>query len=314
MSGARVSVVVPTHRRPGHLARTLASILSQSHPPDEVLVVSDGEDPETRRVVAACDRRIVSCTEIAHQGRPAPARNAGLRKAQGDLIAFCDDDDLWEPRKLERQLAILGARPDVALVHTAALQIDEDGRPSGVRRQPPLRYDANPMRGFLGLPFFHVLQSSIVVRRPAIDAAGEYDEDPRLKGREDTELIIRIAARTRRPFARVSTPEVRYRHARTSVGRDPAYQLAERRDYFHAVLLERGTFTPAEHRRFVSNQFAILALNNLRYGWNPSAARWYAAESRRHERTWLNAALRTATAPLALLGPPAPPPAEPAGR
>jgi glycosyltransferase involved in cell wall biosynthesis len=265
-------------------------------------------------VAARFDPRVGEYLEVTHAGRPAPARNAGLRAARGELIAFCDDDDLWEPRKLQDQVALMEARRDAVLVHTGASQIDVEGAVRGIRRQPPRRYDDDPVRGFLSLPFFHVLQSSILVRRTALDAAGDYNEDARLKGREDTELLIRIAARTRRPFARVASPLVRYRHAEASVGRDPGYQHPERRDYFHAVLLERGTLTPDEHRRFVSNQFAILALNSLRYHWNASDARWYAAESRRHAGSWLNAVLSTVTSPLALLGPPVLPAAEQASR
>jgi len=106
MSSVPVSVVIPTRDRPAGLARAVHSALEQTLRPLEVIVVIDGECrgqlPEHHRVRVA--RR------AATGGDAGAARNQGATMARGELIAFLDDDDVWYPEKLARQLAVLGSR------------------------------------------------------------------------------------------------------------------------------------------------------------------------------------------------------------
>ena len=98
-----VSVVVPSYNRAALLQRTLRAILAQQITDLEVVVVDDGSTDETARTLAAADPRVAV---IRHQ-QPAgvsAARNRGIAAARGEWIAFCDDDDLWSPHKLIRQL------------------------------------------------------------------------------------------------------------------------------------------------------------------------------------------------------------------
>jgi glycosyltransferase involved in cell wall biosynthesis len=104
-----VSVIIPTYRRPQLLRTAVLSVLAQTYPNVEVIVVSDGPDPETAAAVAGIDPR-VHYRELAVNAGPAAARNAGFAVSQGKWIGFLDDDDEWLPRKLEAQLAI--ADPD----------------------------------------------------------------------------------------------------------------------------------------------------------------------------------------------------------
>jgi glycosyltransferase involved in cell wall biosynthesis len=100
-----VSVVIPTHNRPAWLAEALASVRAQTFTDYEIIVVSNGECAETR-----CKSRSISeahgATYFAlDKSSVSAARNFGVAKAAGDWIAFLDDDDIWFPEKLERQLA-----------------------------------------------------------------------------------------------------------------------------------------------------------------------------------------------------------------
>ena len=117
------SVVVPSHNRARLLKRTLRSILAQQLVDLEVIVVDDGSIDDTAAVAAAAGRRVI----VRRNARPAgvsAARNQGIAAARGDWIAFCDDDDLWAPDKLARQLdAADRARLDWA--YTGDVNVDD---------------------------------------------------------------------------------------------------------------------------------------------------------------------------------------------
>ena len=108
---SRVSVIVPTHERPELCIRALRSALAQTAPPEEVLVWDDGSTAETRarlREFAALHPQ-VRYHEGAPVGAPAVGRNRLIELAQGDWIAFLDDDDEWLPEKLEHQQVYMSA-------------------------------------------------------------------------------------------------------------------------------------------------------------------------------------------------------------
>ncbi len=106
-----VSAVVTAYNAERHIGETLAAILAQTRPPDEVIVVDDGSTDGTRDVL----RELGSAVRTIRQpnGGHANALNRGCRAARGDYLAKCDADDLWQPDKLERQLAALDADPGI---------------------------------------------------------------------------------------------------------------------------------------------------------------------------------------------------------
>jgi glycosyltransferase involved in cell wall biosynthesis len=216
-----VSVVVSTWQRPVLLRDTLESFRTQTLRDIEVLVVSDGPSAEDEAVVASLrDPRFISLS-CAHHGRPAPARNVGLSHARGEFIAFCDDDDLWEPGKLSAQLSALRRQPSAALCFTGLLDMSGSGVVRGRRRSPPHWYDRWPRLGYLSLPGYYIAPSSVMAPRTIVREVGGFDEEPLLRGREDTEWLVRVAFRTRRRFVRVPEPLVRYRfdESRPGIGR-----------------------------------------------------------------------------------------------
>jgi glycosyltransferase involved in cell wall biosynthesis len=104
-----VSVIIPAYNRATLLPFTLAAVLAQIPPPDEVIVVDDGSTDGTA-AVAAGYARAVRCIGIKNSGDLA-ARNVGLRAAAGDRVAFCDSDDLWRPGFLAAMEALWRAEP-----------------------------------------------------------------------------------------------------------------------------------------------------------------------------------------------------------
>lgn len=109
MGKSLISVVIPTFGRPALVERAIRSVLAQSYPIHEVIVVIDGDDPETvGRLEVIAEPRLQWVVHSVKSGA-GPARDTGVEAATGDWIAFLDDDDEWMPTKIERQLAVAPA-------------------------------------------------------------------------------------------------------------------------------------------------------------------------------------------------------------
>jgi glycosyltransferase involved in cell wall biosynthesis len=121
---ADVTVVIPTHGRPHACQSAVLSVLGQTLPPQEILVVVDGADTSAYQGLEhdLDDKRVRVLRPGIAQG-PSGARNLGVREASSRLVAFLDDDDVWLPDKLRRQLAAVEATvgPDTPFVSTTAM-------------------------------------------------------------------------------------------------------------------------------------------------------------------------------------------------
>ena len=215
-----VSVVVPSYNRAALLKRTLRAILAQQLTDLEVLVVDDGSTDDTGAIAAAADPRVVV---IRHQ-QPAgvsAARNRGIAAARGEWIAFCDDDDLWSPHKLIRQLkAVERAGADWAY----AGDVNVDERLRVLSGGPP----PDPEAVVALMPRWNPLASggsNVLVRSSLLAAVGGFD--PGLRRTEDWDLWIRIA-RTGSP-AWVREPLAAYRFHGGNIVTDPEGMVEEAR-------------------------------------------------------------------------------------
>ena len=180
-----VSIIIPTRNREALVAAAIDSVLNQTQQDFELIVVDDGSTDATQEVVRAYGKRI-SCLRIDHAG-PSAARNCGIAAAQADLIAFLDSDDLWMPRKLERQLAHYSSNADVVVSQTREVWIR-----NGVRVNARAKH-----RMYSGwiyehcLPLCIVSPSSVMIHRKVFDHVGLFDES--MPACEDYDLWLRIA-------------------------------------------------------------------------------------------------------------------------
>lgn len=122
-----VSVVLPTFNRSRQLFKAVRSALDQTYANLEVLVVDDGSIDDTREAIGRLNDARVRYLWQENAGLPA-ARNLGMVRAQGDYIAFLDDDDTWLPWKIEAQVAVLSAFPAAGMVWTDYAGVDAQGR------------------------------------------------------------------------------------------------------------------------------------------------------------------------------------------
>lgn len=108
-----ISVIIPVFNGARYLAEAIESVNAQDYRPIEIIVVDDGSTDESRAVAASFVE--VKLLALSHQGA-GPARNAGVKLAQGSILAFLDADDIWTKNKLSLQAAVLEDRPDVDAV------------------------------------------------------------------------------------------------------------------------------------------------------------------------------------------------------
>jgi|SoiMetStandDraft_5_1073268.scaffolds.fasta_scaffold02755_3 glycosyltransferase involved in cell wall biosynthesis len=192
MDGTRpqVTVVMAVYKRAQFLREAIDSVLAQTFKDWELILVEDGS--HVAEAIANEYGGRVRYVWQEHQG-VSRARNLGAAMGSAPWIAFLDDDDLWLPHKLERQLWAVESTPEVALVHTDHLFRHDDGseRP-GPRRTPAADVPSGWVSRALFLENF-IITSSTLVRRQAFELVGGFDAELRLV--EDYDLWIRISRR-----------------------------------------------------------------------------------------------------------------------
>jgi len=274
-SPSLVSVVIPSFNGARLLAEAVESVLAQTHPAVETIVVDDGSTDDTPALVARWGDRIRYLRQ-ANRGVCA-ARNAGLAAARGVYVTFLDHDDRFTPEKLARQAAVLDAHPDAGVVYTGWRFIDAEGRPF-----PPVawpRHEGDVLAELVIANF--VFLGAVMVRRSLLAETGGFDEA--LRGAEDWELWLRLARHGAR-WACVDAPLFEYRlhdeqrHRRGAERRatnriavlravfaDPhlpaAVRAREREAYHHAHLRAALDYWRAGERRAAGEEFhaAVLA-------------------------------------------------------
>lgn len=170
LASSKVSVIIPTYNRPALLARTIDSVLAQTYPDLELIVVDDGSTDNTPEVVAAYGDRVRYIRQ-ANQG-PDAAVARGFSTATGDYINFMDHDDLMMPEKIERQVAILDSHPSVGLVHCGYEHIDENDKTLQRRIALP---DTDILENLIKSNF--IWSGAPLIRRNWLEKVGLFDED-----------------------------------------------------------------------------------------------------------------------------------------
>ena len=186
----RVSIVMPVYKGERFIARAIESVLGQTYPHIELIIVNDGSPDSSAEIIKPyiADGR-VKYIEQKNAG-VAAARNTALQHATGTYIGLCDQDDEWLPHKAEKQMEYLGAHPEAGLVHGDVDFIDEFGQPLPHEPYFPAAVSGQCFaRMYMGNP---VMAVAAMFRRSVVDAVGSFD--PAIRYSDDYDLWLRIAA------------------------------------------------------------------------------------------------------------------------
>ena len=309
-----VSVIIPAYNCESFIGHAVQSVLEQHHRDLEVIVINDGSTDNTVQALAPFRDRI--CLLQQKNAGAAAARNAGLRVARGELVAFLDADDWWVPSRLSVQLAALKSFPAAGMVFSDFAIADHTGAnimPSGIRwKYEAIRNtDATPwpkiFSNSVTVPWAggengqleavayqgHIAQwlflgnfvntCTVLLRREIIDRLGEFDQT--LDTEEDYDYWLRVANEW--PLAYVDAPLTTFRKSPGQLTRPDqieriiknALRVVQRASIRMAADLDPKTVTSRLSRMYFS--LGVIALRSGRC----ADARNYLKQSLQH-RPW----------------------------
>jgi glycosyltransferase involved in cell wall biosynthesis len=188
-----VSVVIPTYNRKDTLEETLQSVYNQTFRDFEIIVVDHGSTDGTEEWLQTNHAGKIRVIKLPYCPLPGCPRNAGIKAALGTYVAFLDSDDLWLPRKLEKQIAALEKDARLGWSYGNAERFGP-----GVKKGTPEvgQWQLHSGRVFEKLMMENFVPScTVVVRKSCFETTGVFDLSPELRSSEDYELWLRLAAR-----------------------------------------------------------------------------------------------------------------------
>lgn len=208
----RVSVVMPAYNNEQYVTSAVKSILAQRYRDFEMIVIDDGSTDNTAERVAALARgdsrvRLVSQSNTGIVG----ALNHGLDLARGSIIARMDSDDIAYPDRFGRQIAFLDEHPEVVLLGTQIVIIDQHGRLRAIRGEE-FGHD-ELLHAILSGKSGAIMHPTVMMRREALDKAGHYRDE--FRHVEDADLFLRLAEVGE--IRNLRQPLLNYRHHGNSV-------------------------------------------------------------------------------------------------
>ena len=202
----KVSVIVTTFNREKLLQETLDAILNQTFKDFELIIIDNYSLDNTKEVVKSYNDDRIRYFKNQNDGIIAINRNFGIKKSKGEYIAFCDDDDLWMPDKLEKQLSEFEKDAQIGLVCTNGVNFNENGD-FGLLHKRSLNDNDFKLES---LVFENpIVNSSILIKKSVIDDVGMMDEEPEFFGAEDYSLWIRTTKKYRIKY--IDLPLTKYR-------------------------------------------------------------------------------------------------------
>lgn len=259
-----VSIIIPTYNCAQYISETIDSALAQTYRDFEIIVVDDGSTDNTKEVL----KKYGSQIKLIYQENRgvSAARNIGISRSEGQYVAFLDADDIWLPNKLKAQVEIMNANPDVGLIFTDGVKIDE--KPGATLKPKDWRAISNDPEGFwckigkapindgiilkgnyfkdllLGnLVFF---TSAVLIRKECFENIGYLDEE--LLSSEDYDLWLRMAYKY--PLLYLNSVTSHYRERIDSLCGDRDMRVYWYNKWDGIMFGNYSKFCPPEHREF----------------------------------------------------------------
>ena len=246
-----ISVVIPAYNAERTILETIKSVQQQTFSDFEIIVINDGSEDKTLELLSQVEEPRLSIYSYNNSGL-STARNRGISHSKGEYIAFLDADDLWEPDKLEAQLAALQNQPEAGVAYSWTNFMDEKGE--SFQAAEPVWFEGNVYTHLLDYNFI-ACGSNPLIRKKAIESVGEFDST--LRSCEDWDFWLRLAAKW--AFVVVPKPQILYRlSSRTMSSKIKVMEEA------HLVVIEKAFQSiPIElqplKNQIVANTYRLMA-------------------------------------------------------
>lgn len=254
-----LSVIIPAYNYGRFIAEAIESVLVQTMRPVEIVVVDDGSTDDTAEMVA----RFGDAVKYIRQENAGVciARNRGVAESNGELIAFLDADDIWEPTKLEKQVAKFAEDARIGLVHCGMREFDSESGETIAMHLDGMEGSVADALLLWEQPVIVGPGGTIMVSRKAFDEAGGFD--PRMACGEDWDLCYRIARKYKVGF----TPEplVNYRSHGAAAHRN-VREMELGMGLFYEKAFAEGGDVLRLRRRALGNYNRVLAGSYFRSG------------------------------------------------
>lgn len=246
----QVSVIVTTYNRQSLLSETLNAIRNQTFQDIEIIVVDANSNYNFFALINSFNNPKIKAFQNENQGIIATNRNFGLKQVTSKYIAFCDDDDVWLPNKLEEQMKVVqknqvGNEP--IIVHTNTILFGDDRKDSITKKTNITKFDDF----FLGNPLTY---SSVLLSN---SEWVHFDENPAKRASEDADLWMNLLIK-KYNFFLIKEPLVRYRVATSSESR-----LNLSFSYIRYIYVVIDAILIFKIKKFSNIKFAILKMKSL---------------------------------------------------
>lgn len=218
---ATISVVIPTYKHANHILETLNTVFGQTYSPAEIIVVNDGSPDDTENILLPLiSAKRITYISQANKGQ-ATARNVGIEASTSEFVALLDDDDLWPPDKLERQIHAMRDSPEAVLCYGDVCPFQNPCElPDGLNVDGCAQTEVHPPTGDVLRHFMRrnwiVTPGQTLIKRSAILAVKGFDAG--IWGCDDYDLYIRLARRGQ--FIYVNRTALFYRRHNANASRN----------------------------------------------------------------------------------------------
>jgi len=258
-----ISAIIPTYNRSRTVRSAIDSVLNQTYSPIEIIVVDDGSTDDTSDRLRDYGTKI----RLIHQcnAGASAARNAGVRASSGSIVAFLDSDDIWLPKKIEKQVAALQAAGTSVCCCVSNMALNfHDGR-TGTSFQSAGLLPFHAEGAWLNVAEvlatrFLMFNQAVAIRRNAFDIVGGFDD--KLKVLEDYDLALRLAVCG--PWVFVSEPLVVWKQSEDSLSHVLKHSAVFWEAWCH-VLETAVANMPASHDFARARGLALRAFRNARH-------------------------------------------------
>lgn len=185
-----ISVIIPTHRIDWRFFRAINSVQRQSNPPKEIVLVFDGIDFDTNKLISRTNKIDYTIIKLKKNLGPAAARNIGIKSAGGNYIAFLDCDDSWHEDKLKNQLSFLNQHNSKSLILCVSPVSIMKNETKLKQRYPIVDKSPETIERLFRGPFLY-LGSTLLASKELFKSVGMFNENMRVY--EDFEWQIRFA-------------------------------------------------------------------------------------------------------------------------